>query len=164
MVSKKEEKKRDFVIVQDSREQKGLFDKESIRLKLDVGDYSILGYTDKISIERKSPADLMGTLGKGHERFRRELQRAKSLEYFAIIVETNMTNILDKAFEGAKHSGMSGETALKILFTNHFKYGPAIYLVNGRKEAKKLIELIFTSYVNYKISKYDKIEKINEVA
>jgi len=38
-----------------------------------VGDYSISGLEDHISIERKSIDDLIGCLTTGRERFKREL-------------------------------------------------------------------------------------------
>lgn len=160
MVSKKE---KNYVIVVDSREQKPLWTSGVVRKGLKTGDYSILGFEDKIIIERKSPIDLFGSLGKGHDRFKRELKRAQSLEYFAIVVETNITNIVEKNFEGADRSKMSGETIMKIITTNHMKYGPMIYFVNGRKEAKQLIEFLFEAYINFKIAKYDKFQKVNEV-
>lgn len=42
---------------------------------LETGDYSIDGFESLVTVERKSLADLYGTLGYGRERFERELQR-----------------------------------------------------------------------------------------
>ena len=94
-----------FKIVVDSREQKPLpFRKsklvtEVITRKLDAGDYSIDGYDNKIAIERKSIPDLYGTLGKGHKRFQRELERAKDMKYFAILVDGTFTAVKNKDFD-----------------------------------------------------------------
>ena len=51
------------------------------------GDYTIEGHADKISIERKSPADLYGTILAGRDRFERELRNLNdNREYAAVIV------------------------------------------------------------------------------
>ena len=87
-----------FTIAIDTREQRpytfaGIRDNSrsvSVARKvttLHSGDYSIVGCETEIAIERKSKADLFGTLGKGRERFERELQRLNGGEYkFALIL------------------------------------------------------------------------------
>lgn len=69
------------------------------RRKLDVGDYSLPGLESVVALERKSGADLLATLfgesgndALGHarhnvDRFRAELERARSLSLFAIVAE-----------------------------------------------------------------------------
>ena len=77
-------------IIIDTREQKPLaFNKSKaiegvIKKKLDVGDYSIEGYEDKIAIERKSPGDLFGSLFGGHKRFQKELEKGMDYDFFMI--------------------------------------------------------------------------------
>lgn len=85
------------IIVFDSREQKplsfsnlhirGVKELQTERYKLDVGDYSIKGQETEVFIERKSSADLYGTLFQGRERFERELERAKNYEYKYLVIE-----------------------------------------------------------------------------
>lgn len=58
--------------------------------KLDAGDYSITGLEDYIAIERKTIDDLIGCLTTGRERFEKELYRAQTLDYFALIVEATL--------------------------------------------------------------------------
>lgn len=79
-------------IITDSREQLSLDfskfrDVESVRTKLDAGDYSIVGYENLISFERKSVQDLVGTLVGGHQRFLRELERMKNYKEKYILIE-----------------------------------------------------------------------------
>ena len=136
-----------YTIITDTREQNPLWTKNIINKKLDVGDYSIEGYEDKIAIERKSPGDLFGTLGKGHKRFKKELERALTYDFFAIVIETNYTNILNKEFEGAFHSKMRGYVITSILSTLIIKYNIHVFFCNGRVEAKKLIKDLFNAYV-----------------
>lgn len=82
----------DIKIIVDTREQdslsfEGFRGVESVRSGLKTGDYSVQGYEDKICFERKSVADLVGTLIGGHERFLREMDRMKDYEDKYILVE-----------------------------------------------------------------------------
>jgi ERCC4-type nuclease len=95
-----------FKIVQDSREQKPLvaFNRETVRKKLDTGDYSVDGYEDKITFEHKSIKDLIGTCNRtNRDRFKRELQRmADGYQFYCIIVSGNRRDILpqcDKTYK-----------------------------------------------------------------
>ena len=57
---------------------------------LQTGDYSLHGLTDRIALERKSLSDLCGTLTAGRERFKRECERGRGLEYFGLVIEASM--------------------------------------------------------------------------
>jgi DNA excision repair protein ERCC-4 len=63
-------------------------------VSLTSGDYSLDGHADKIAVERKSKADLFGTVGQGRERFERELARLNEMTYAAVIVEAEWSEIL----------------------------------------------------------------------
>lgn len=52
---------------------------------LQTGDYSLAGLTDHIALERKSLSDLTGTLTRGRERFQRECERGRGLDYFGLV-------------------------------------------------------------------------------
>lgn len=143
-------KNNDYIIFVDNREKKPLWTNNVFEGKLDVGDYSIMGWSDMIAVERKTTADLAGTLGKGHARFKKELERASKLEYFAIVIESNLSNILSKRFQGSVHTGMKGSTIAKIIFMIHFKYGVPIFFAEDRNDAKKVITNIFDAYYKFK--------------
>ena len=100
-----------FTILVDSREQKPYTFKgltadarhrhrpmvvETEWFALKQGDYSIKGYEDKITVERKSLADLYGTVGQGHDRFRREHERMAELDRAFVIIEGTWEDILNK--------------------------------------------------------------------
>ena len=79
-------------IITDTRETlplsfEGFKDVTVIRTKLDAGDYSVVGYENLISFERKSVQDLVGTLVGSHQRFLRELERMKNYEEKYILIE-----------------------------------------------------------------------------
>lgn len=81
-----------ITIITDTREQDSLcFDEfrgvEVIRQGLKTGDYSLRGYESQLCFERKSVADLVGTLIGGHERFLREMERMKDFQVKYILVE-----------------------------------------------------------------------------
>lgn len=82
----------EIVITTDTREQLFLdFTKfrgvSSVRGTLKTGDYSIQGYEDQITFERKSVQDLVGTLTSGHTRFLREMERMRTFKAKYILIE-----------------------------------------------------------------------------
>lgn len=81
----------------DTREQLELTVANKCAMKLSVGDYTVSSplYSD-LFIERKSLNDLAGTLSSGFDRFTRELERAKSLgAYLVILVEEPYSEALN---------------------------------------------------------------------
>lgn len=61
------------------------------RRGLKSGDYSIAGFEDIVTVERKSLADLYGTLGQGRKRFEAEHLRMASMEYAVVVIEAPTT-------------------------------------------------------------------------
>jgi ERCC4-type nuclease len=145
-------------IIIDSREQKPLWKKDTKEVKitrtgLKTGDYSLKGLEHRFAIERKSAIDLFGTLGGGHKRFKKELERGLELDYFAILIDESYDNILNKEFKGAEFSKMKGAVIISILFTIHTKYKIPIFFSAGRQQSKRIIKSISESYLKYN-SKY----------
>lgn len=62
--------------------------------KLDSGDYSIKGLENKVAIERKSKEDCYGTIGKGRQRFIRELERLNEMDFAAVVVESEWLDLI----------------------------------------------------------------------
>jgi ERCC4-type nuclease len=63
---------------------------------LPTGDYSIQDHESEIAIERKSLADLYGSMTWGRERFEREVERLSELPGFAaVIIEATWPQIAD---------------------------------------------------------------------
>ena len=154
---------KDYVIVVDSREKRALRSEGVIKSTLKTGDYSILGFENKIAIERKSPIDLFGTLTSSHKRFKAELVRAQKLEYFAIIIDSSLSDIIKKSFKGSKYSKIKGLQIARILFTQHFRYGPQIFFSGSRNESKLIIENLFEAFYKHKRDNYSDFKAINEV-
>lgn len=84
---------------------------ETVRMTLQQGDYSIVGHESHIAIERKSKADLFGTLSAGRDRFQRELQRlANCVQWSAVVVEAEWSDILNNPpeFSGLHPQSITG--------------------------------------------------------
>ena len=86
-------------IIQDSREKIPFnlsfygFDIE--RRKLDCGDYSVVGYENFISIDRKkSVSELASNLFEDYVRFKKEMIRAKEITHFFLLFEFDLSSVL----------------------------------------------------------------------
>jgi len=137
-----------YKIVVDTREQLPLW--SGNRKCLKTGDYSLEGFENKIAIDRKSLADLAGSLGVGHARFRKELERAKTLEYFAIVVEGSCTKLETKQWYQSHRCKMKGFVLSKIMFTLHIKHGVNIFFAENRSDSRVIIRNLFTAYLKQK--------------
>ncbi len=65
----------------------------SERATLDAGDYSVKGLEHLIAVERKSLDDLLACVGRGRDRFRRELQRLRSYRFRCLVVEADHADL-----------------------------------------------------------------------
>lgn len=74
------------------------------------GDYSLWGCHDRVAVERKSKADLFATLGQGRDRFERELERMASLEFAAVVVEAEWSEVLS---DPPRHSDLNPKTVFR---------------------------------------------------
>lgn len=68
------------------------------RLTLDTGDYSIVGLESLVTIERKSLADLFGTLAAGRDRFAAEHARMKNMidrgGFACVVIEASLADAI----------------------------------------------------------------------
>jgi DNA excision repair protein ERCC-4 len=123
-------------IIVDSREQKPFhFEGHTlIESKLEYGDYS-LHPNNKLAVERKSLSDLYGTLSGGKERFEREIQKAKKLEgYIVVMVESTLNNMM---YQKQKFGKASGEFIAHNMRQLLRKYDNLQFVFcDGREEAR----------------------------
>jgi len=93
-------------IVIDTREQKPYsFNGSSVVKKLDTGDYSLEGYEDLVTVERKSLIDFLGCLFPhknsktgGWIRFEKELTRMVGFRYSCIVIEASWKHIVNGTY------------------------------------------------------------------
>lgn len=96
-VQNPEFKQGELKILVDTREQTPLPFSNCKVQKLIVGDYAPSDdFFCNLAVERKSLYDLAGTLTKGYERFEKEIQRAKELGiYLVVVTESSFIDALD---------------------------------------------------------------------
>jgi len=70
--------------------------------------------------ERKTISDLFGTLGKGHERFKREIKRAQDSNVGLVVV---IEGSLGEVLLGFGYSTLKGLSVLRQLLTFKWRYG-----------------------------------------
>lgn len=75
-------------LIVDTREQTPLpfLHLEAVRGTLTTGDYSIDGLQSRFAVERKSVPDLVGSLTQGRERFFRELERMRGMDFARLLI------------------------------------------------------------------------------
>lgn len=137
----------DLTLVVDSREQNGwdFPGVPTVRAGLDAGDYSLLGAETRFAIERKSIADLFGTVIRERDRFERELERLSRYEFAAILVEATVADIL--AFDSPESDGITEAqrksrpaTVLHSLLSWHVTYGvPTLFVGADRAVCARVV-------------------------
>lgn len=138
---------KEFQIICDTREQNPLILANSKREGLNFGDYSTdENISGKTRIERKSLSDLLGTIGKGYERFQREIERAQAAGYnLVILVEESFANYLSYPYMKHIRSKMPIEATSHNIRELCQKYSNIQFLfVAGRKEAVRVVNRIFS--------------------
>lgn len=104
---------------------------------MSVGDYAVAvelapgtGTTLPIRIERKSKADLFGTIGAGRERFRREMERAADERLRLFLVAE--CNLLDCITDPPPHSELPGMIVVRTLESWAIRYGLQVWWCGAR--------------------------------
>jgi DNA excision repair protein ERCC-4 len=100
---------------------------------LAVGDYSLIGFEDRVAIERKTLADLIGCLTKDRARFERELAKAKGYDLFALMVEGSLEDIA----AGRYRSDMHPNAAVQSLAAFMVRHRIPIVFAGDRAKAEK---------------------------
>lgn len=142
------------ILVCDSREQKCLefrkdvFD-EVIVEGLPFGDYWNFWRFDDgtektipICFERKGLGDLFGTMGKGYERFKKEMERAKEAKFHLILIIEGSIRDVNRGYE---HSSIKGESMLKKLAMLRVRYDLEVLFFEDRKSMARWIEEVFSA-------------------
>jgi len=162
ITSASEWEKPEHKIFIDTREQKPLRFSRGVEVrKLNYGDYAFSSKqaTCNCYIERKGLSDFVGTLSGGYERFIKEIERAKEDNaYLVVLIESKFNNALhfneqrksynkEKVFKNVK---ATPEFVFHRVRSLSQKYPHIQFLfVNGRKEASRVVEKIFTCGCSY---------------
>lgn len=143
-------------IIQDSREQNPLvFDRkivdEVLVDGLSFGDYAgeieVDGEWRRIPIyfERKSVADLYGTMGKGYERFKAEMMRAKDARAFLILIIEGSLAEIHAGYDHPNQTdrSMTGDAMLKKLAMLRVRYDLEVLCMSTRAQSARWIAEVF---------------------
>jgi len=133
------------VIVIDTREQLPYRFERSVVKKLDQGDYSIEGLEHLVAVERKSKVDAYGTIGRGRERFERELERLAHLEYAAIVIECSLPDFLEPPPQSRLHP----RAAVCSLLAWSVKYGVHVFFAGDRRHAQAVTFKLLEKFHKY---------------
>lgn len=136
-----------MIILTDTREQAPyLFTGYEVQVEpatLPVGDYSIPGFMDRVSIERKSLDDLIGCLTTGRDRFEKELRRARSYGFFAVVVEGSLSDI----YQGMYTSNMAPQSALQSILAFTIRYGTNFIWAENRQGGEYVTHGLLSKYL-----------------
>jgi len=76
----------------------------------ETGDVALARLPEGVVIERKTPGDLAGCIGKGRERFTRELKRGRYCGRLVVVIEGNLADVCAAA-RHVHHSAILGSLA-----------------------------------------------------
>jgi len=141
----------DFILVIDTREQDMLFKHPRkglviVRDTLQYGDYSIRGFESQIAIERKNLSDLYGSIGKGRERFKAELEELAKYERKWLLIEATE----DQVLSWQEFSTLHPNVARGFLVSLEIRYGIGVCYQPDRHKAERWILDRFIRYYNHK--------------
>lgn len=91
----------------------------TVRRALASGDYSLAGFEGRVAVERKNLADLYGTLGRGRDRFERELARLSAFEFAAVVVEASWPEICS---DPPPHTQLAAKTVFRSIVAWSVRY------------------------------------------
>jgi DNA excision repair protein ERCC-4 len=136
-------------ILVDSREQVPFnfkrFGVEVIQATLPVGDYSLVGFEEKVGIERKGLDDLVACLmGDNRDRFQRELQKGKYMDCFVVVVEGLFSDLAN----GRYRSQMNPAAALQSVLTFQVRYRTHFLFAGTRDWAEYATCSLLTKYLH----------------
>lgn len=145
-----------FEILVDTREQTPLPftpDQPTRRATLKTGDYSITGFQDSFTIERKSLADLVHTLTRDRARFENELERMTAFQFRGLVIEAPWRAVAFGKFwrwlspdqklppNPYPFSRASSKAVLASLNAFEIRYGLHIAYCQGAREAAQRVRL-----------------------
>ncbi|MDY3555319.1 hypothetical protein R5W24_004461 [Gemmata sp. JC717] len=127
----------------------------TIRDTLASGDYSLVAHAG-IAIERKSLADLYGTIGQGRERFERELERLAKLDFAAVVIEATWPEV---CAEPPPHTKLPPKTVFRSIVAWTVRY-PRIHWIpaGDRRLAEVTTFRLLERYAKEKASGPDATE------
>ena len=129
---------------------------------LQTGDYSLVGYTDILAIERKADfSELWGNYSREKRpAFEAEMDRMSKLKYAYIIIESSLTPDIMELSPPQFSKGVPGKSLVRWLMHLSAKYGVSIIPAGacGRKIAQMILEEVIRIEKSRWVEKQPKID------
>jgi ERCC4-type nuclease len=112
-----------------------------------VGDYSLLGFTDKIAVERKQISDLIPYCTSDHAATKIKMQKLSQLEWAGLIIEARESDVARPYI----HSAASPESIRQALASFSVKHKVHVYIGDREHITRWMVDR-FIKYFNWKHS------------
>jgi len=146
-------------IIADTREQAPFefsgYAADIERGTLPAGDYSVKGMERLAAVERKSIADLVGTLTTGRERFERELAILKGYVLAAVVVEGSIDDIRQANYR----SKASPEAVMQSCYAFQVRYRVPFLFCCDRRNAEHATFGLLSKTLREVATRYERIVK-----
>ena len=126
------------VIITDTREQTPLCftHLRSERGTLDTGDYSVQGLEEVFAVERKSMADLVGSLTRERARFMREMHRLRGFQFARLLIVGTEMELMQLVSMGRANLAQVEHSLLAI----SIRYGVPAVRVDSPERGALMVE------------------------
>lgn len=129
-----------FTLVIDTREQKPLFDVPPlpltiVRKAVKHGDYTVEGYEDQLTVERKMLSDFYGYIGKERKRTTAKIAALSNMFWAALVIEATEEE-LEKQY---RYGMMTPEHARGFLWHVRLNHGIHTYITKKRRLLERYI-------------------------
>lgn len=149
-----------FEIITDTREQRPyLFTGYSVKTStgtLNAGDYSVTGFTDLVTVERKELGDLLGCLTHDRERFTRELEKIRGYDTAALLIEADIKTIQ----QGRYRSKINPDAAIQSIISFMGRYRLPVFFAPDRTAGERFIYDFLRHYVRHAAQRYKALAKM----
>ena len=137
-----------LTILTDTREQRPYTFRQYSDVKtesatLRTGDYSIAGFQDKITIERKSLTDLFGSCGSGRKRFEAEFKRMAGYDVAGLVIESDF---LDVFRTPPKYTKMNPKSVYRTVLAWSVRYGVHVWWGHNREMSEKIVYIVLSGW------------------
>lgn len=142
-------KPRPFTILIDTREQlpyqfRAFPEVTTKKATLKTGDYSLESYESEIIIERKNPADFLGSITRGRDRFEREISRMVEIPCRGVVIECELQNLLRLA---ETQTMINPNSIVGTLASWNMKYQTTFWMLPNRQFAEMFVHRFFTNFL-----------------
>jgi DNA excision repair protein ERCC-4 len=108
----------------------------TVRRALPAGDYSVEGMEQRVAVERKTLDDLVRTVIRERDRFRRELALLSNYEAACVVVEAQLSDVLASRYRAGAHP----RSVLGAVISITIDYGVPVFFCGDRPYARQFTE------------------------